>query len=248
VPSTSLRPECVSTSVRAKGSHAHASGTASAAGGGRSARPTSTVVRQGDERTATPGPRPMRPGPGARAGRRPRAACSPGIGWRAWSRKQDQRRRLRLRGRPQPTSAQYSIGGNISTTGFSTDGRHQPAGGRPGPDGQGGLPRQGRLLDRPAMWPLQDGADRPTCAPRIAAVRQSVIDEDQTNLDFVAQAAAGGGAAPQTQTRPPRPDGRGPGRPARPSTRVGRGPPALDMLVGNAPAGWSAPDFGPLAT
>jgi NodT family efflux transporter outer membrane factor (OMF) lipoprotein len=142
---------------------------------------------------------------------------------------------------PSPTVSLYSIGGNISYDLDLAGGRRRTV-----ENAQAMAEAQGfrakaaylTLTGNVALEAVRIAALR----ARIAAV-QSVIDEDSRNLDLVRRAEAAGGAAPAAQVSaraqlvqdqtalPPL------------NQQLAEARHALALLVGQAPADWTPPDF-----
>lgn len=144
-------------------------------------------------------------------------------------------------GFPSPTINQYSIGGNVAYDLDLFGGRHralEDAQARAQAEAWRAKAAYLTLTGNVAMQAVQIA----TLRAQIVAV-QSVIAEDQNNLEFVRKLQAGGAAAPAAQVS------------ARAqmvedlaalpdlNRRLSEARHALALLVGHAPADWSAPDF-----
>ncbi len=146
-----------------------------------------------------------------------------------------------FQGFPSPTIAQYSIGGNISYDLDLYGGRHRQL-----EDARAMAAAQGyrakaaylTLTGNVAMQAVQIA----TLRAQIAAVR-SVIDEDQKNIDFIKKLEAGGAAAPAAQVSARAEMVQDQAQLPDLERQLAQARHALALLVGHAPADWTAPDF-----
>ncbi len=144
-------------------------------------------------------------------------------------------------GFPSPTINQYSIGGTVSYDLDLFGGRHRAL-----EDAQAKAQAEAwrakavylTLTGNVAMQAVQIA----TLRAQIAAV-QSVIEEDRKNLGFVRKLEQGGGAAPAAQVSARAQMVEDQALLPDLNRRLSEARHALALLVGHAPADWSAPDF-----
>ena len=144
-------------------------------------------------------------------------------------------------GFPSPTISLYSVGGNVSYDLDLYGGRHrtvEDARARAEAEAYRAKAAYLTLTGNVALQAVQIA----TLRAQLAAV-QSVIAEDRKNLDYVQRLQAGGAAPPSAQvsaraqlvqdqaTLPPL------------NQQLAQARHGLALLVGQAPADWSAPDF-----
>lgn len=144
-------------------------------------------------------------------------------------------------GFPSPTVNQYSVGGNISYDLDLFGGRRRTT--------EGGLAMAEAEAHRAKAAYLTLTGNVAMAAVRIATLREqiaavnSVIDEDNKNLEFVRKLQAGGAAAPAAQVSARAQLVQDQALLPDLNQQLAEARHGLALLVGHAPADWTAPDF-----
>ena len=144
-------------------------------------------------------------------------------------------------GFPSPTVNQYSVGGNIAYDLDLFGGLRRQT-----EDAEARAQAEGRRAQAAYLTLTGDVA---MAAIRIATLRaqiaavHSVIDEDARNLDFIRKAQAAGAAAPAAQVSARAQMVQDQALLPDLSQQLAEARHGLALLVGHAPADWTAPDF-----